>query len=205
MKIRNYIYNACSINHVNNKDNQVNLCDYENCISMCKQLSSYKSSINTTSRSLPVTNKTRLVLYADIVKHRTSRSILYKDYHLYNTKISHNKFEHTAAGTYIKEANSSEITTNDKNLSSKEMSHCPGHYTLMGLGLNKINDWIKVLKHGVNSNKLITSYSYLQTHNRFSILESMCECNDIMQCHNCALTTEDTTLQSTVSTIIIIE
>ncbi len=32
----------------------------------------------------------------------------------------------------------------------------------------------------------------------------MSECNDIMQCHNYALTTEGTTLQSTVSTKIII-
>ncbi len=88
MKIGNYINNACSINHVNNKDKQVNLCDYENCVSMYMQLSSHKSSINSTSRSLPVTNKTPLVLYADIVKHGTSKSILYNDYHLYNTKIS---------------------------------------------------------------------------------------------------------------------
>ncbi len=61
-----------------------------------------------------MTNKTPLVLYTDLVKHGTPRSILYNDYHLYNTKISHNKFEHTAAGTYIKVANSTEITTNDK-------------------------------------------------------------------------------------------
>ncbi len=151
---------------------------------MCMQLSSHKSTINTTSRSLPVTNKTPVVLYADIVKRGTSRSILYNDYHLYNTNISHNKFEHTAEGTYIKVSNSAEITTNNKKLSTKEILHCPGYYTLMVLGLDKINDSIKVPKHGVNSNKLITSYSYLQTQNRFSILESICECNDRMQSHN---------------------
>ncbi len=116
----------------------------------------------------------------------------------------HNKLEHTTECTSITVANSAEITANDKNLSTKEMSNCPGYYTSMGLGLDKVNDWIKMTKNCVNSNKLITSYSYLlQTHNRFSILQSICECNDRMQCHNCALTIEGTTLQSTVCTKII--
>ncbi len=87
---------------------------------MCMQLSSHNSSINTKSRSTPMTNKTPLVLYADMVKHGTSRSIFYNDYHMYNTKISHYKFEHTPADTYINVANSAEITTNDKHYQLKK-------------------------------------------------------------------------------------